>query len=162
MLVEVFTISSRFAAQVSREPLGNARIKEQSLTMHQLVIHQLSHELAVVRLPPEVDVPAWAWKGRIAAVVRTPMELSIVCDESVVPKGVQAESGWTPLMLEGPFPFSMTGVLASVLTPLATAEVSVFALSTFDTDYVLIKTPQIQQALDALTTAGHIVKRSGI
>ena len=129
--------------------------------MHQLVIHHLSRELAVLRLPPEVDVPAWAWTGQIAAVVRTSMELSIVCDASVVPQGVMAESGWTPLMLEGPFPFSMTGVLASVLTPLATAEVSVFALSTFDTDYVLIKTQQIEQALAALTNAGHVVKRPG-
>ncbi len=129
--------------------------------MHQLVIHQLSREWAVLRLPPEADVPAWAWKGQIAAVVRTSFELSIVCDESVVPKGVMAESGWTALMLEGPIPFSMTGVLASVLTPLATAEISVFAVSTFDTDYVLIKTRQIEQALDALTNAGHVVKRPG-
>jgi hypothetical protein len=56
----------------------------------------------------------------------------------------------------------MTGVLASVLAPLATAEVSVFALSTFDTDYVLIKTQQIEQAVNTLTNAGHVVKRSGI
>ena len=129
--------------------------------MQRLVLHQLPGSLAVVRLAPDADVPPWAWRGQLSGVVRTSVELSIVCDESGIPSDVRAEVGWTALMLEGPFPFSMTGVLDSVLSPLAIAEVSVFALSTFDTDYVLIKNQQLERAVAALEGAGHVVKRGG-
>lgn len=88
-------------------------------------------------------------------MVRTCDELSIVCSEDWVPEGAIAERGWVALKLEGPFPFSMTGVLASFLQPLAEAEIPLFAISTFDTDYVLIKRRNLEQAVVALGTAKH-------
>ncbi len=91
--------------------------------------------------------------------MRTGDELSIVCPEDrVAPPdraGVVVEGGWIALMLEGPFPFAMTGVLASFIQPLAEAEIPVFAISSFDTDYVLIRGENRQQALVALGAAGH-------
>jgi uncharacterized protein len=88
-------------------------------------------------------------------VVRTRDELSIVCSEDRVPDGVRAERGWLALKLEGPFPFSVTGVLASFLQPLAEARISIFAISTFDTDYVLIKRENLDQSEVVLGAAGH-------
>ena len=72
-----------------------------------------------------------------------------------MPEGAIAERGWVALKLEGPFPFSTTGVLASFLQPLADAEIPIFAISTFDTDYVLIKRQNLEQAIAALGAAKH-------
>jgi len=121
--------------------------------------------LAVCRFPSDACVPAWALEGGFFCVVRTRDELSIVCDEDActevicrearVPDAALAERGWLALKLEGPFPFSMTGVLASFLQPLAEAQIPIFAISTFDTDYVLIKRENLEQAVAALGAAGH-------
>ena len=72
-----------------------------------------------------------------------------------MPDGALAERGWVALKLEGPFPFTMTGVLASFLQPLAEAQIPIFAISTFDTDYVLIKRENLEQAVVVLGAAGH-------
>ena len=91
-------------------------------------------------------------------MMRTYDELSIVCEEGKAPEIGMIEGGWRVLKLEGPFPFEMTGVLASVLTPLAERGVSIFALSTYDTDYVLIKETQLETTVLALRDAGHSVE----
>lgn len=88
-------------------------------------------------------------------MVRASDELSIVCEEERVPDGVRSEKGWVALKLEGPFPFSMTGVLAAFLEPLAQAKIPIFAISTFDTDYVLIKKADLERAVGALAGVGH-------
>ena len=107
------------------------------------------------RLASDAPFPSWALEGGFFGVVRTREELSIVCLEDRAPDGAVAERGFVALKLEGPFPFSMTGVLASFLQPLAEAQVAIFAISTFDTDYVLIKRENLEQAVVALTAAGH-------
>jgi len=111
---------------------------------------------AVLRLAPDADVPAGILVPPFHSVTRTPDELSIVCPEEAVPAGVKAERGWALLALEGPFPFELVGILASVLVPLAAARVGVFALSTYDTDYVLVKRTHLEAALSALEAAGHV------
>jgi hypothetical protein len=88
-------------------------------------------------------------------VTGTVEELSVVCDQELVPGGVEAEKDWALLQLEGPFPFSMTGVLASFIQPLADANIPIFAVSTFDTDYVLVKQENLPAAERALRAAGH-------
>jgi hypothetical protein len=115
----------------------------------------LEERLAVCRLAPTESIPAWASSGKFFCVTRTHDELSIVCPEDDVPEGRLAERGWATLKLEGPFPFSMTGVLASFLQPLAEARIPIFAISTFDTDYVLIHRENVEQAVVALGAAGH-------
>lgn len=110
---------------------------------------------AVVRLAPDAAIPASALVLPFHSVTRTPAELSLVCPEEAVPEGTRAEAGWALISLVGPFPFSMVGVLASVLAPLAEAGVSIFALSTFDTDHVLVKREKLDAAVAALLAAGH-------
>jgi uncharacterized protein len=122
---------------------------------HNLKYRVLTEQLAVCRLASDAAFPAWALEGGLWGVVRTRDELSIVCSESRAPEGAIAERGWVALKLEGPFPFSMTGVLASFLQPLAEAEIPIFAISTFDTDYVLIKRQNLEQAVVALGTVKH-------
>jgi len=89
--------------------------------------------------------------------VRTADELSIVCSEDRALSDVaevRVERGWTAIRLQGPFPFSLTGVLTSFLQPLADAKIPIFAISTFDTDYVLVKRLDLPRALIALHAAG--------
>ncbi len=107
------------------------------------------------RLASDARIPALALEGEFVCVVRTRDELSIVCTENRIPDGAPVERGWVALKLEGPFPFSMTGVLASFVQPLAEAQVPIFAISTFDTDYVLVMRENLEQAVVALGAAGH-------
>ena len=72
-----------------------------------------------------------------------------------MPQNVKAEPGWACLKLDGPFPFSQAGVLASFILPLAEHAVPIFAISSFDTDYVLVKHDDLSGALEALKDAGH-------
>ncbi|HQQ76558.1 MAG TPA: ACT domain-containing protein [Thermoanaerobaculia bacterium] len=114
---------------------------------------------AVCRLPASAAVPAWAGKAFVS-ITRTAEELSIVCEERRLPEDVfgiefQIERGWVLLKLHGPFPLDAIGVLSSVAKPLAEAAISLFALSTFDTDYILVKRIHAKQAIAALTLAGH-------
>ena len=112
---------------------------------------------AVVRLGPRDPLPDWAAdaQGGLLSITRTPEELSIVCPESCVPSGERAERGWRAIKLHGPFPFEQVGVLASFASPLAAQGVSIFALSTFDTDHILIKQAQLEHGLRVLRQAGH-------
>ncbi len=104
-----------------------------------------------------MKVPDWAISGGFFCVTRTDDELSVVCPEEVVPEDVRSEGGWRALKLEGPFEFSEVGVLDSVAAPLAEAGVGIFAVSTFDTDYVLVKKEYLQSAVAALRGRGHEV-----
>jgi hypothetical protein len=114
--------------------------------------------LAVVRLQSDAEVPSWvaAAKG-FTAITRTPDELSIVCAENVVPSGVKVEKGFRAFKFEGVLDFSATGLLASVALPLANASISIFAISTFDTDYVMVKENKLLEAIAILRQAGHQV-----
>ena len=115
----------------------------------------LAQTLAVCQLSPVAQVPAWALQGELFSATRTASELSIVCDESRVPDGIKIERNFVALKLEGPFPFSMTGVLTSFIGPLAGNKIPVFAIATFDTDYILINREKLDSALRALGEAGH-------
>ena len=123
-----------------------------------MILSLLPGRFAVCRLEPTAPLPAWVWSGRLASVSRTRDELSVVCAEEVVPADVLAERGWRCFKVEGPLVFAMTGVLASLAVPLAEAAVSIFALSTYDSDYVLVPEARLTQALGALRGAGHTVR----
>lgn len=122
-----------------------------------LTLAVLEERLAVCRLDVG-EIPTWATEAPFFSVTRTEDELSIVCPEENVPEGVSREQGWRALKLEGPFELSMVGILASVVEPLAGAGVSIFAVSTFDTDYVLVREGQLDLAIDALREHGHEVR----
>jgi hypothetical protein len=108
---------------------------------------------AIARLPPDAPIPEWAQSAVFSSVTRTRDELSIVCPESAVLEGVRREGGWAMLKLTGPFPFTEVGILSAFLTPLAAQGVSIFAISTFDTDYVLVRRADLGRALEALEGA---------
>jgi uncharacterized protein len=126
---------------------------------HKLKYRILPEPLAVCQLPAGARVPEWALTGGFFCVARTGDEVSIVCslanEERHISDGVRVEKGWVGLKLEGPFPFTMTGVLTSFLQPLAEAGIPVFVVSTFNTDYVLIKRDHLERAAKALGEAGH-------
>lgn len=114
---------------------------------------------AVCRLDPAEATPTWAVSGpsTLVSMTRTSSEFTIVCAQEDAPEDVRQERNWRCLMVAGPLDFSLTGVLAALLAPLANAGVSIFALSTFDTDYLLVRTTQLDLAVAALSAAGHAV-----
>ncbi|MQA84131.1 MAG: ACT domain-containing protein [Streptosporangiales bacterium] len=114
---------------------------------------------AVCRLPPGARVPAEVWRaaGGLVSVTTTPRETSVVCPEKVVPGGAKVEAGWRVLEVAGPLDFGLTGVLASLTVPLADAGISVFALSTYDTDYLLVRAAHLAEAVGTLREAGQDV-----
>jgi hypothetical protein len=108
--------------------------------------------LAVCRLRASERVPSWALELHegFVSITRTPDELSIVCPQEAVPPDTTVEEDWRALVVPGPIPFEATGVLAAITVPLADAGVPVFAISTYDTDYVLVREPQLARALHVL------------
>ena len=122
---------------------------------HQLKFCLLPGYYAIVRLAPDALVPDWAQNGDFASVTRTSDELSIVCATENLPADVQSSHRWIRLKLEGPFAFSQTGVLLSFIAPLSTNGIPIFAISTYDTDYVLIQEEFAGTSIHVLQQAGH-------
>lgn len=120
-----------------------------------LTLSLLSSELAVCRLLADAPLPDWAQVGEFYSLTRTADELSLVCSVGAVPEGVRCEAGWRALKVEGPLDFGLTGILAGLAGALAVAGISLFTLSTFDTDYLLVKQDRLPQALAALQSAGY-------
>jgi hypothetical protein len=112
---------------------------------------------SVCRLEADAPIPTWATAGDFFSVTRTADELSIVCHEDAVPQGVLSENGWRCLRVAGTLPFSAVGVIASLASALAEGGIPVFAISTFDTDYLLVKETDLAVAVAALRGLGHIV-----
>ena len=117
----------------------------------------LPGSFAIVRLAADAPLPSWASAGDFFSVTRTSDELSVVCLATQVPSSLTAETGWRALKVQGPFALSEIGVLAALAAALAHAKVSLFAISTFDTDYLLVSDKSLDAAVAALRAAGHIV-----
>ena len=111
--------------------------------------------LAVVRLGPGSDVPSWATASTLFSVTATKTETSIVCHASTVPTKARREGPFVAFEVAGPLDFAETGVLSGLLAPLADAGISVFTLSTYDTDWILVKADAADAAAEAWTAAGH-------
>jgi len=117
----------------------------------------LRSNYAVCRLDPQSEVPSWAFQGDFYTVSKTQEELSIVCQVMLVPSAIKAEKEWRVFKIEGPFAFTQIGILNAVTSVLASNGISLFAISTFDTDYILVKCLDLDRAIDALRQAGHSV-----
>jgi hypothetical protein len=120
-----------------------------------LKFHWLKESFAICRLPFDMPVPEWAWSGPFTSVTRTADELTIVCLAGNLPRNVTSEHRWICFKLEGPFSFSEVGVLASFIDPLVENGVPIFAVSTHDTDYLLVNEEYAGITLGALKDAGH-------
>lgn len=127
-----------------------------------LTLSVLQELLAVCRLNADDIVPGWALVGTFCSLTRTADELSIVCPEVNVPHDVVCERAWRGLKVAGPLDFSLTGILSSLAVPLAAANVSIFAVSTFETDYLLVKQGELHKAVSVLRGAGHTVRMPGV
>jgi hypothetical protein len=126
--------------------------------MHKLTLLVVDGTFAVCKLGSGSPVPSWAATRPLFSITRTADELSVVCDQDAVPEGVTCERGWRCLRVAGAMPFTVVGVLASLTAPLAEAGISVFAVSTFDTDYLLVKEIDLTAGLDALRRRGHSIR----
>jgi putative acetyltransferase len=131
---------------------------EPAQEVHRMALLVLDGAFAVCRLPNTSSLPPWAAAGGFFSMTRTADELSVVCAEAAVPEGVRCEHGWRCLRVAGTIDFSVVGVLAALTAALAGAGVSVFAISTFDTDYLLVKDNDLAAALAAFRRAGHVVQ----
>src|SRR3954453_21644721 len=121
-----------------------------------LGLELLPGRFAACRLAPEVAVPAWVPEGgSLVVLARTMSELSIVCDELVVPDTVRAERGFRALAVRGPLPFDVVGIMAAISSALAGARIPLLAISTFDTDYVLVREERLEETAEALRQVGH-------
>ena len=114
---------------------------------------------AVCRLAPADAVPSWADAAPFCSITRTADELSIICHSAAVPEGVAAAPGWRCLKLEGPFDFSETGLIASFSTALAHSGISLMAVCTYDTDYLLVRQADLEKAIATLETSEYRIRR---
>jgi hypothetical protein len=124
---------------------------------HKLRLRRVQEKFAICKLLPEDSIPPWAISGQIWSVTRTPTELSLVCRQSNLPPGFVAERDWRALQVIGPLLFEMVGVLSSLAAPLADAGFSIFAISTFETDLILVREQSFEEACQVLVNAGHVV-----
>src|SRR6202162_1012582 len=125
--------------------------------MKKLNLKLSPHLYAVCQFHPDKNIPYWALLGDFVSLTRTHEELSIVCQQENVPDDIAAERGWRCVQVQGAFDFSVAGVNASLAVPLANADISVLAIATYATDYLLVKEENIERALLVLEQAGHYI-----
>lgn len=129
-------------------------MKEDRLT---LVI--LEEIMAIGRLDKDEFLPVWAVNSNFFSITRTEDEISIVCAQANFPKGIKLDQGWRCLKVEGPLDFSLTGILTALANPLAKSGISIFAISTYDTDYLLVKQENLEKTVEVLSQEGHQIKK---
>jgi uncharacterized protein len=120
-----------------------------------LKFRKLGGTYAIMRLASGASLPDWSMKGEFISITRTADELSIVCPVASARAGLPTSESWICLKLEGPFPFSQTGVLLSFIEPLSTNGIPIFAISTYETDYVFVQEEFVTVSVDTLQRAGH-------
>jgi putative acetyltransferase len=136
----------------------NGKTVERSNPSRPQTLLVLAGTFAICKLEPAASIPPWATADELLSITRTADELSIVCRQDAVPEGILCERGWRCLRVAGTIPFSVVGILASLTAPLAEAGISVFAISTFDTDYLLVKANDLGRSVDILRRRGHTIQ----
>ena len=116
-----------------------------------LTLKLLKDQFCICRLSKDEVIPEWAYSSQFYSITRTPDELSIVCEQTNVPVGIQCEKDWAIFKIEGVLDFSLVGILSAISTILAENKISIFAISTFDTDYILVKHVDVETAIRVLT-----------
>jgi len=120
----------------------------------------LPETMAISRLPKDAPLPPWALIGSFFSVTRTAEELSVVCPQINVPEGITRDEGWRVLKVEGPLDLSTAGILVKLITPLAKEGISVFAVSSYNTDYLLVKERHLEKAMQILSRDGHKIEEA--
>lgn len=129
--------------------------REMNAPPRRLELSVLPEQLIISRWAPSAPLPSWATQGRFFSITRNSEELSIVSAADEIPQSLQGHPRWRAFKVRGPMALSEIGVLASLAMPLAEANISVFVISTFETDYILVNSDQLPHAIEALHGAGH-------
>ena len=117
----------------------------------------LADAYAICGLPATEPVPGWASATPLHAIVRTPKELTVVCRQDAIPASCPCDRNWRCLRVYGSFDLDQVGVISSLSLPLAEAGISIFVISSYDTDYIMIREPRVEEAVSILTDCGHRV-----
>ena len=125
------------------------------LKNNKLVFTVLVSSFAVCKLHPEASIPKWAYQGSFISITKTQEEVSIVCQTDNIPEDVACVKSWRALKIVAELDFSLVGILAKISTILASAGISIFAISTYNTDYILVKQEQLDKTLQTLLAAGY-------
>ena len=127
--------------------------------MNTLTITITPHKFGVYQLPKDTSIPNWAMQSEWFSITKTDEELSIICPTQVVPAStpITYEGPWRALKVLGPLDFALVGILARLAAVLAAAEISIFAISTYDTDYLLVKEDRLSEAVNCLLKEGYII-----
>lgn len=139
------------------KPVGWGR--DEVMPKKGLVFKLLNGKYGVCRLTSTESIPHWFQSSEFFSITKTSEELSIVCHQSTIPDGVKCEKDWRILKIQGSLDFSLIGILAAISNTLAQQGISIFAISTYDTDYMLIKDKDLENAINALTYAGHEIRK---
>jgi len=123
-----------------------------------LTLDLLEGEWSIARLPAAEPVPDWAWSETFSSVSRTSEELSIISPSSQVPSSAKSEGGFRVLAVRGPLAFDAKGILADLAGAIAEADVALLALSTFNTDILLVRQQDLAAAAAALESRGHQIE----
>lgn len=126
--------------------------------MNPLKLKILSQSLTIIKLRPKTLLPTWLESHSWYSVTHTADELSIVCERDKLSKDIPDSGEWRGIMVCGPLDFSLTGILLQLAEPLAQAGISIFAISTFDSDYVLVQRENLAGAINSLRESGHIIE----
>lgn len=118
-------------------------------------LHLLEAELAVIRHEPTDPIPEWVWTSGFFSLTKTSDELSIFCEATVVPESENGVAGWRAIRVAGTLDLSLCGIISALTFPLAAKQISVFSISTHDTDYLIVPQDRLDDAIDVLRRAGH-------
>lgn len=134
------------------------------MKQNKLILSILERRLVILRLEKGSEIPSWVYGSNFFSITRTPEELSIVCQErnipANIPADIRAERDWSCLKVEGPLDFGLTGILAGISRILSENGVSIFAVSTYDTDYILVREADLENTKKALTRGGYEIQKS--
>ena len=147
-------LAQAFGEEADDVPGYNAGMAEKAYPLS-----LLQDLFAICRLDKDAPVPDWALGERFFSIARTPDELSIVCPQGSVPGGIDHEAGWRCLKVESPFDFDLSSVVSSAAAPLAREGVTLFIVATQDSDYLLVRHPDLEATIETLEEAGHRVDR---
>jgi hypothetical protein len=131
---------------------------KENKTPLKLTLIILRETFTICRLDKDAPIPDWVFQGGLFSVTRTKDELSIVCPLINVPKGIVCNQGWSCLKVKGPLDLSLTGIISSIAATLEEEGISLFSISTYDTDYVMVKEKDLEKAIFALTEAGQRIE----
>lgn len=120
-----------------------------------LILYVLKDRFGICKLGKEEGLPEWVKKSDFISLTWTPEELSIVCEVNCIPENIKVEKPWKCLKVKGPLDFGLTGILAELSQVLAEAGIEIFAISTYNTDYIFIKEKELEHSIKVLSRAGY-------